>query len=145
MGYSPWGHKESDTTEATGHGTWHMVELQDYTGFRCTTRDSPFYRLYPMYWRRDRLLTPVFLGFPGILVGKESACNMGYLGPVPGLGRFPGEGDRYRLQDSGLENSLDCVVHRIAKSWTRPSDFHVFTPRVKRCLYSLCCSVYLYC
>ena len=47
MGYSPWGHKESETTEATGHGTWHMVELQDYTGFRCTTRDSPFLQTVP--------------------------------------------------------------------------------------------------
>ena len=43
----PQGHKESETTEATGHGTWHMVELQDYTGFRCTTRDSPFLQTVP--------------------------------------------------------------------------------------------------
>ena len=43
-------------------------------------------------WRRDRLPIPVFLGFPGGSVGKESACNVGDLGSVPGLGRSPGGG-----------------------------------------------------
>ena len=55
-------------------------------------------------WRRDRLPTPVFLGFPGGSVGKESACNVGDLGSIPGLGRSPGEGNGYPLQYSGLEN-----------------------------------------
>ena len=41
-------------------------------------------------------------------VGKESACNAGDLGLIPGLGRFPGEGKGYPLQYSGLENSMDC-------------------------------------
>ena len=43
--------------------------------------------------------------------GKESACNVGDLGSVPGLGRFPGEGKGYPLQYSGLEISMDCLVH----------------------------------
>ena len=43
-------------------------------------------------WRKDRLFTPVFLGFPGGSDGKESASNVGYLGLIPGLERFPGEG-----------------------------------------------------
>ena len=43
-------------------------------------------------WRRDRLPTPVFLGFPDGSNGKESACIVGDLGSIPGLGRFPGEG-----------------------------------------------------
>ena len=55
-------------------------------------------------WRRDRLLTPVFLGFPGGSAGKESACNAGDLGSIIGLGRSPGEGKGYPLQYSGLEN-----------------------------------------
>ena len=42
--------------------------------------------------RRDRLPTPVFLGFPGGSDGKESACNVGDLGSIPGLGRSPGGG-----------------------------------------------------
>ena len=41
--------------------------------------------------RRDRLPTPVFLGFPGASAGKESTSNVGDLGLVPGLGRSPGE------------------------------------------------------
>ena len=49
---------------------------------------------------------------------KESACNVGDLGSIPRLGRSPGEGKGYPLQYSGLENSMDCIVHGVAKSWT---------------------------
>ena len=52
----------------------------------------------------------MFMGFPGGLDGKESACNMGGLGSIPGLGRFPGEGNSYPLQYSCLENSMDRWV-----------------------------------
>ena len=61
---------------------------------------------------------------PGDATGKESAYNVGDLGSIPGLGRSPGEGNRYPLQYSGLENSMDSVVHGIAKSRTQLSDFH---------------------
>ena len=57
----------------------------------------------------------VCMGFPDSSVGKESACNAGDLGSIPGLGRSPGEGKDYPLQYSGLENSVDCIVHGIAK------------------------------
>ena len=63
-----------------------------------------------------------FTGFPCGSAGKESACNAGDLGLIPGLGRFPGEGKGYPLQYSGLENSMDCTVHRVAKSRTQLSD-----------------------
>ena len=101
--------------------------------------------------------------FPDSSVGKESACNtgdpgsvpgsgtsagegIGYalqyswaslvaqlvknlairgdLGSIPGLGRSPGEGKGYPLQYSCLENSMDCIVHGVAKSQTRLRDFH---------------------
>ena len=68
-------------------------------------------------WRRKRLPIPVFLGFPGGSVGKESAYNVGDLGSIPGLGRS-GEGKGYPLQYSGLENLMDCIVHGGAKSRT---------------------------
>ena len=68
--------------------------------------------------------TPAFLGFPGDSVGKESACNEGDLGSIPGLGGSLGEGNGYSLQYSGLENSTDCIVHGVAKSQTQLSDFH---------------------
>ena len=69
-------------------------------------------------WRRDRLLTPVFLGFSCVSAGKESACNVGDLGLIPRLGRFPGEGKGYSHQYSSLENSMDCIVHGVTKHWT---------------------------
>ena len=71
-----------------------------------------------IHWRRHRLPTPVFLGFPGGSEGKESACNAGDLGSIPGLERSPGEANSYPLQYSGLENSMDCMAHQVAKSWT---------------------------
>ena len=70
-------------------------------------------------WRRDRLPSPVFLGFPCGSAGKESACNAGNLGSIPGLGRSPGEGKGCPLQYSGLENSMDSIVHWVAESRTR--------------------------
>ena len=73
---------------------------------------------------RNRLPTPVYLGFPCGSAGKESTCNAGDLGLIPGLGKSPGEGKGYPLQYSGLENSMDCMVHGVTKSQTRLSDFH---------------------
>ena len=67
--------------------------------------------------RRNRLPTPVFLGFPCGSAGKEFACNVGDLGSIPGLG-IPGEGKGYPLQYSGLEDSGDYIVNVVAKSWT---------------------------
>ena len=66
--------------------------------------------LSSIYCRRDRLPTPVFLGFPGGSDGKESASNVGDLGLIPQLGRSPGEGKGHPLQYSGLENSMDCML-----------------------------------
>ena len=65
------------------------------------------------------------------LAGKESACNVGDLGSIPELGRSPGEGNGYPLQDSGLENSMDCIVRGVAKSWTRLSDSHFTKGKTK--------------
>ena len=70
------------------------------------------------------LPSPVFLSFPGGSDGKESACNTGDLGSVPGLGRSPGEGNSYPLQYSGLEKSMDCMAHGVAMSQTQQRDFH---------------------
>ena len=48
---------------------------------------------------------------------------------IPGSGRSPGEGIGYSLQYSGLENSIDCIVHGVAKRWTQLSNFHSFSGR----------------
>ena len=62
---------------------------------------------------------------------KESACNTGDLGSIPGLGRSPGEWKGYPRQYFGLDNSMDCIVHEVAKSRTWLSDFH-FTSLLQR-------------
>ena len=77
-----------------------------------------------MSWVRVRVM-----GFPSGSHCKESVCNAGDPGLIPGLGRFPGEGNGYPLQYSYLENSMDrgawrATVHGVAKSWTRLSNSH---------------------
>ena len=62
--------------------------------------------------------SPVLLDFPCGSAGKESSCNTGDLGSIPGLGRSPREGNGYPLQYSGLENSMNYIVHGVAKSQT---------------------------
>ena len=62
------------------------------------------------------------------MVKKKSACNVGDLSLIPGLGRSPGEGNGNSLQYPCLENPMDrgawwAIVHGVAKSWTRLSDF----------------------
>ena len=59
-------------------------------------------------------------GFPG----KEPTCHAGDLDSIPGLGSSPGKGKGYPLQYSGLENSMDCIVHGVTKSQPQLSNFH---------------------
>ena len=63
-------------------------------------------------------------GFPCGSAGKESACNEGDLGLIPGLGRAPGKWKGYPLQYSSLQNSMHCIVHGVQKTQTQMSDFH---------------------
>ena len=81
------------------------ASLIDHMG-KSPPRFNSWVRKIP--WRRDRLPTPVFLGFPCGSAGKESACNAGDLSSIPRLGRSPGEGKGYPLHYSGLESSMDC-------------------------------------
>ena len=87
-----------------------------------------------LHGKRKEQMTSTLMGFPRGSVNKESSHkkkkkesthNSGDLGSIPGLGRSPGEGNSYLLQCSGLENSMDCIVHRVAKSRIRLSDFHL--------------------
>ena len=72
----------------------------------------------------------IMQGFPDSSVGKDSACNAGDPGLIPGAGRAPGEGKGCPLQYSGLENSMDCIVHGVVKSQTRLRDFHITCTRL---------------
>ena len=82
-------------------------------------------------------------GFPCGSSGKESACNAGDLGLIPGLGERKG----YPLQYSGLENSMHCIVHGVAESQTRLSNFHfhiyfrLFSLVITKYCSSLCYTV----
>ena len=71
------------------------------------------------------------LGLPWWLSHKDSTCNVGDLGLIPGLGRSPGEGNGYWWQYPGLKNSIDCIVHEVAKSQTRLSDFQFLSPPLR--------------
>ena len=66
---------------------------------------------------------------------KESSCNLGDLDLIPGWGRSPGEGKGYPLQCSGQENSMDRIVHGVAKSRIRLNDFFTFKPIFEFVLY----------
>ena len=106
-GYSPWGRKELDMSETTQLAYMHDKNLETcnvFTGLSSfhTGNENP--ALFSLQ------------GFTDSSVGKESACNTGDSGSVPGLGRSPGGGKSYLLQYSGLENSMDCRVHGVPKS-----------------------------
>ena len=79
----------------------------------------------------SHLIDAVFLGprirqgFPGSSRGKEFTCKAGDPGSIPRLGRSPGDGNGNPLGYSGLENLMDCIVHGVAKSRTKLSDFHL--------------------
>ena len=88
-----------------------MIEALGYLQMKITFLDS-----WSQVWPQ--------LGFPCDSAGKESVCNERDLGSIPGEGRSPGEGKGYLLQYSGLANSMDCIVHGVAKSQTWLSDFH---------------------
>ena len=93
----------------------HMLLLQSKTLFPCPQPQISIY-----------LFSLILDSFPDSSVGKESTCNAGDPNSIPGLGRSPGEGNSYPLQYSGLENSMDRIVHGVTKSQTQLSDFHVY-------------------
>ena len=102
-------------SEPPGMSLYHVEDLEI-----CLQCRRPWFDFWvrKICWRRDRLPTPVFLDFPYGLLGKESTCNVGDLGLIPGVGRSPGEAKCYPLLYSGLENSMDCIGHGVTKRWT---------------------------
>ena len=143
MGCSPWGREESDTTERLHfHFSLSCIGEGNGNPLQCSCLENPrdggawqaavygvaqsqtqLKRLHSNNILFMYLINFAFLG-RGWLSSKEPACNVGDLGSIPGFGRSPGEGKGYPLQYSGLENSMDCMVHEVAKSWTQLSNFH---------------------
>ena len=131
---------DQEATARTGHGTtdWFQIRKEHIKAVYC----HPAYLTYMQStsckmpgWMKHKLeprlpgeisinsdmqMTPPLWqkGFPCGSAGKESACNERDLGSIPGLGRSPGEGKGYPLQYSGLENSMDRIVHGVAESRT---------------------------
>ena len=99
-----WGHKELDMTEWLNWTELVPQLVKIYRSFRRPQFDS-WVRKIP--WRRDRLSTLVFMGFPGGLVSKESTCNARDAGLIPGSGRSPWKGNINPLQYSCLKNPKD--------------------------------------
>ena len=134
-----WGHKESDMTERLN---WtelniyaNIIFIYTLFGFSgssagkesaCNAGDSgSIPRFGKIPWRRDKLPSPAFLGFPGGSASKKkSTCNVGDLGLIPWFRRSPGEVNSYPFQYSGLENSMHWIVHGVTKNQTRLSNFH---------------------
>ena len=69
-----------------------------------STQNAPTFQVHVEHLTRSTIDKR---GFPHGLVGKESACNAGDLGSIPGAGRFPGEENGNPLQYSCLENPMD--------------------------------------
>ena len=102
-------------------------ESENRRGFflPCATLLALIFSRHNLMIITDICLAVIMLGFPGGSDNKETACNAGDAGSIPGLGRSPGEGNGYPLQYSGLENFMDCItVQGVAKSRTWLSDFH---------------------
>ena len=97
------------------------------------------------------IFTCLYMGFPGNSDGKESACNAGDPGSIPGLERSPREGNGSLLQYSCLENSTDkrpCqfTVHEVTKSRIQLRDFHFIYICIYMCVYvyiCMCVCVYI--
>ena len=119
-----WVTKINHTSDVYLHGSPSTHIMSHIIPERIEHLSVPFLWVQFLGWedpqRRDSLPTSVFLSFPSGLTGKESACNGGDLGLIPGLRRCPGEGNGCPLHYSSLENSTDWVT----KSRTGLSDFH---------------------
>ena len=114
----PWGHhlRGPERGSIPQRGSGSSVHSQEVE--RADTDTSPVFIRVPQAIRASRVAQLL----------KESACNVGDLDSIPGLGRFPGEGKGYPLQYPCLENSMDrgarrSTVHGVAKSWTRWATF----------------------
>ena len=108
MGCPLWGRTELDTTESTSQQQQLVTQL---------VKNSPAMQETPVQFlglgrsggEGIGLPTLVFFIFPSGSDGKESACNVGDLSLIPGLGRSPGKGKGYLFLYSGLGNFMDCI------------------------------------
>ena len=107
------------TLRAKNHAPWYLQK-----GTECSCPHKKLYKnVYSLFTHNCQNLTVItmsFWGFPPSSVGKESVCNAGDMGSIPGSGRSPGEGNGNPLQYSCLENPMDrgalrATVHGVAR------------------------------
>jgi len=89
--------------------------------YQLSYQGSPF---YIVYYHKTLISIIAVIIIILIFILQTLSFESLLLGLIPGLGRSPGEGKGYPLQYSGLENSMDCIVHGVVKGRTRLSDFH---------------------
>ena len=103
----------NDETHILQRELYKFTELKNIYCTPCSHNN-----LYFLHFQNLLTLKRVLWGFPDGSAGKESTCHVRDLGSVPGLGRSPGEGNGNPLQYSGLDNSMDSIVHGVTKSQT---------------------------
>ena len=87
-----------------------------FPSIRVFSNESALCIRWPKYLKCQQIFQLSYEDFPHNSLGKESTCNAGDPSLIPGLGRFPWRRERLPLQYSGLENSMDCIVHGVSKS-----------------------------
>ena len=117
------------SARSSGEGNGNLFQ---YSCLENPTDGGVWWATVPGVAKSRTRLSDFTFTFPGGSEVKASACNAGDLGSIPGSGRSPGEGNGNPLQYSCLENPTDggawrAAVHGVAKSQTRPSDFHFLT------------------
>ena len=141
VGYiSPWGHKESDTTERLYLLTY--LFKRDWKGSRPSLdgMSVPSSRLLSLEPEALNTFLKIRFGLPDSSIGKESLCSAGDPGLIPGLGRFTGEGKGYPLQSSwaSLVAHLVKNLPAVWETWVRPLGWE--DPLEKGKINHSCCS-----
>ena len=105
------------------------------------------------HWRRDGLPTPELLGFPCGSAGKESACSVGDLGLIPGMGRSPGEGKGYPLRPGELHGLYSPWGHKeldmteqfslSLSPWLMYTDYLIAQQEMFECMFSVTVVYYI--
>ena len=104
------------TNTASGNISGNFPHWKKLVSFRWPVTHMKSFLAVPWAYSNSSLMNTCTVC--GCSVGKEPACNARDPGLIPGSGRSAGEGNSYLFQYSGLENSVDCLFHGVAKSWT---------------------------
>ena len=114
--WPPYPHSDRDTAQRPCDR--HCVQHESISHVQVWLSHLISLGLNSFIYKMEIILHGGWGDFPCGSAGKESAYNAGDLSSIPGLGRSPGEGNGYPLLDSGLEKSMNYIVHGVTKSRT---------------------------